>query len=96
MRKNLTTAGNRISKSEIGNNNHHRRNKSMYVFFISVIALGLVSVSLSLLATIANAQTTSDFTSGAKSTTTSNESGVKQMGICVVGAGGPCNNNNVR
>ena len=67
---------------------------SMFVFFISGIALSLVS--LSLLATIANAQTTSDFTSGAKSTTTSNESGVKQMGICVVGAGGPCNNNNVR
>ena len=92
VRKNLKTGGNHLSKSEIGNNNHHR-NKSMYVFFISVIALGLVSVSLSLLATIANAQTTSDFTSGAKSTTTSNESGVKQMGICEVGAGGPCNNN---
>ena len=95
VRKNLTTGGNHLSKSEIGNNNHHR-NKSMYVFFISVIALGLVLVSLSLLATIANAQTSSDFTSGAKSTT-SNESGVKQMGICEVGAGGPCNNyNNVR
>jgi hypothetical protein len=86
MRKNLTTEGNHISQLEVGNNNHH--NKSMFVFFISAIALGLVS--LSLLATIANAQTPSNSTSGAKSTT-SNESGVKQMGICVVGAGGPCN-----
>ena len=87
VRKNLTTEGNHISQLEVGNNNHH--NKSMFVFFISVIALGLVS--LSLLATIANAQTASpNFTSGAKSTS-SNESGVKQMGICVVGAGGPCN-----
>ena len=61
----------------------------MFVFFISGIALSLVS--LSLLATIANAQTPfSNSTSGAKSTS-SNETGVKQMGICVVGGGGPCN-----
>ena len=86
MRKNLTTGDNHISKSEVDNNNHH--NKSMLVFLFSVIALGLVS--LSLLATIANAQTSSNSTSGANSTT-SNETGVKQMGICVVGGGGPCN-----
>ena len=85
MRKNLTTGCNHISKSDVGNNNHH--NKSMLVFLFSMIALGLVS--LSLLATIANAQTPKS-TSGADSTS-SNEDGVKEMGICVIGAGGPCN-----
>ncbi|MFL6328681.1 MAG: hypothetical protein ACJ71K_08985 [Nitrososphaeraceae archaeon] len=39
--------------------------------------------------TMANAQVPSNSTSGTNST--SNETGVKQMGICQVGAGGPCN-----
>ena len=88
MRKNLTNGGNHLTKSEVGNNNHHLDNKNASVFLFSVIALSLVS--LSLLVPIANAQTPSNSTSGANSTA-GNETGVKQMGICVVGAKSPCN-----
>ena len=57
------------------------------MFLFSVIGLSLLSLSMS--ATMTNAQTSSNFTLGTNST--GNETGVKQMGICVVGAGGPCN-----
>jgi hypothetical protein len=83
--KNLTAGYDEyIIKSELVNHHHQ---KNMIIFLFSVIALTLVS--LFLLATIANAQTPKS-TSGADSTS-SNEDGVKQMGICVIGAGSPCN-----
>ncbi|MFL6331194.1 MAG: hypothetical protein ACJ705_09285 [Nitrososphaeraceae archaeon] len=74
----ISTTKNPMNK---GNNN------AMFVFLFSVIGLSLLSLSAS--ATMANAQAPSNTTSGTNST--SNETGVKQMGICQVGAGGPCN-----
>jgi hypothetical protein len=41
---------------------------------------------------MANAQTPSNSTAGTNSTT-SNETNVKQMGICQVGVKSPCNSN---
>src|SRR6187200_1677350 len=59
-------------------------NNAMVMFLFSVIGLGLLS--LSALDTMANAQTSSNSNLG-----TSNKNGAKEMGICVVGQGGPCN-----
>jgi len=74
----ISTTKNPMNK---GNNN------AMFVFLFSVIGLSLLSLSAS--ATMANAQGPSNTTSGTNST--SNETGVKQMGICVVGVESPCN-----
>jgi len=74
----ISTTKNPMNK---GNNN------AMFVFLFSVIGLSLLSLSAS--ATMANAQAPSNTTSGTNST--SNETGVKQMGICVVGVESPCN-----
>jgi hypothetical protein len=71
------------TKSEVGNNH----NNGMLVFLFSVIGLSLLS--LSVLATMANAQTSSNSTLGTNST--SNETGVKQMGICQIGVKSSCN-----
>jgi hypothetical protein len=62
-------------------------NNAVVMFLFSVIGLSLLS--LSLLATMVNAQTSSNSTSGTDST--SNKNGAKEMGICVVGEDGPCN-----
>jgi hypothetical protein len=78
--------GNFASRSVYRGNN----NNAMSMFLFSVIGLSLLSSVIS--ATLANAQpSSSDSTSGTDST--SNKNGVKEMGICVVGAGGPCNGN---
>ena len=74
----ISTTKNAMNK---GNNN------TMFVFLFSVIGLSLLSLSAS--ATMANAQAASNTTSGTNST--SNETGVKQMGICQVGVESPCN-----
>ena len=74
----ISTTKNPMNK---GNNN------PMFVFLFSVIGLSLLSLSAS--ATMANAQAASNTTSGTNST--SNETGVKQMGICQVGVESPCN-----
>jgi hypothetical protein len=74
----ISTTKNPMNK---GNNN------AMFLFLFSVIGLSLLSLSAS--ATMANAQAPSNTTSGTNST--SNETGVKQMGICVVGVESPCN-----
>jgi hypothetical protein len=60
---------------------------TMLMFLFSVIGLSLFSLSMS--ATMANAQTSSNSTLSTNST--SNETGVKQMGICIVGVKSPCN-----
>jgi hypothetical protein len=63
-------------------------NSAVLVFLFSVIALGLFSLSVS--AIMVNAQAPSNTTSGS-SNSTSNETGVKQMGICQEGVKSPCN-----
>jgi hypothetical protein len=63
-------------------------NSAMLMFLFSVIALGLFSLSVS--AVMVNAQAPSNTTSGS-SNSTSNETGVKQMGICQEGVKSPCN-----
>jgi hypothetical protein len=63
---------------------------TIFVLLLSAIALSLVSLSVSTI--LANAQPSpSNSSSGTNST--GNETNVKQMkmGICQVGAGGPCN-----
>ena len=60
-------------------------NNAMLMFLFSVIGLSLLSLYIS--ATMANAQVP---TSGTNSTT-SNQTSVKQMGICQVGVKSPCN-----
>ena len=56
------------------------------MFLFSIIGLGIVSLTIS--ATMVSAQTSNSTPSGNRA---SNETNVKQMGICLVGAGGPCN-----
>jgi hypothetical protein len=81
MRKNLTTGGNHITKSEVGNNNHHVHNKNTSVFLFSVIALSLVS--LSLLVPIANAQTPSNSTPGFFSIIENRPQGVRKSTLYI-------------
>jgi hypothetical protein len=57
------------------------------VFLFSVILLSLLSLSLSEI--MINVQAYSGSTSGNNGS--GNETRVTQMGICVVGVGGPCN-----
>jgi hypothetical protein len=90
MRKNLAIKSvnyiiDQITQSEIGNH------KSMCMFLFLVIGIGLLS-SLLVPTIMTNAQaysSASSTSSGGNST--SSGSGVREMGICVVGAGGPCN-----
>jgi hypothetical protein len=67
--------------------NKGNSNNVMFMFFLTVIGLSLLSLSVPTVMT--NAQAPSGSTSASNST--SNETHVTQMGICVVGAGGPCN-----
>jgi hypothetical protein len=71
------------------NKGDHTKTTSMLLF--SVIGLGLLS--LSIIVTMASAQTPPPFsnsTAGSNSTT-SNQTSVKQMGICQVDVKSPCN-----
>ena len=63
-------------------------NNKMFVCLFFII--GLCAFSLYLATITANAQQYSNSTSGSNNSTT-NETRVTRMGICVVGAGGPCN-----
>jgi hypothetical protein len=67
-----------------GNNNN-------VMFMLLFLVFGLSLLSLSVPTIMTNAQASSNTTSGSNST--SNETRVTQMGICQVGAGGPCNGN---
>ncbi len=62
-------------------------NNVLLMFLLSIIGLSIISLTIS--ATMVNAQTSSNSTSSGNRH--SNETNVKQMGICLVGAGGPCN-----
>jgi hypothetical protein len=68
--------------------NKYNSNSAMLMFLFSVIGLSLLSLSVS--AIMVNAQAPSNTTSGS-SNSTSNETGVKQMGICQEGVKSPCN-----
>jgi hypothetical protein len=66
----------------------NKRNSSkVFVFLFFIISLCVFSLYLSTITV--NAQLSSNSTSSSNSTT--NETRVTHMGICVVGAGGPCN-----
>jgi hypothetical protein len=67
--------------------NKGNSNNVMFMFFLTVIGLSLLSLSVPTVMT--NAQAPSGSTSASNSTI--NEAHITQMGICVVGAGGPCN-----
>ena len=72
--------------------NHHKKNVLKVLF--SVTALSLLSMSILTMTMTANAQPySSGSVSGTINSATSSTGGVTQMGICEVGAGGPCNNN---
>jgi hypothetical protein len=71
----------------VGKSVNKSNNNVLLMFLFSIIGLGIISLTIS--ATMVNAQTSSNSTSGGNRH--SNETNVKQMGICVVGAGGPCN-----
>jgi hypothetical protein len=67
--------------------NKGNNNNAMFTFLLSVIGLSLLSLSVPTIMT--NAQAPSNTTSGSNSS--SNETGVRQMGICVVGVVSTCN-----
>jgi hypothetical protein len=69
------------------------KNTCAILMFLFSVRLSLLS--LSILVIMANAQTPSNSTAGTNSTT-SNETNVKQMGICQVGVKSPCNSNSVQ
>lgn len=60
------------------------------IFVCLFFIIGLCAFSLYLSTILANAQPSSNSTSDSNNSTT-NETRVTRMGICVVGAGGPCN-----
>lgn len=62
-------------------------NNVLLVLLFSIIGVGIISLIIS--ATMANAQTSSNSMSGGNRA--SKETNAKQMGICLVGEGGPCN-----
>ena len=59
------------------------------IFICLFLIIGLCTFSLYLSTITVNAQPSSNSTSSSNNTT--NETRVTHMGICVVGAGGPCN-----
>jgi hypothetical protein len=63
----------------IGNSNN-----AILTYLFSVVVLSLLS--LSMMVTMANAQTTSSNSTSGNNSTTGNGTSVKQMGICQIGA----------
>src|SRR5919197_66595 len=79
----------------------NRNNNSIFVFLFLILGISFLSLSVSTTIMI-NAQSSSDSTSGSIGSSSKREGNNaidpkakentdKQMGICVVGAGGPCN-----
>ena len=66
----------------------NKGNSNKVLLFLFLI-IGLCAFSLYLSTIMVNAQLSPNSTSNSNSTT--NETRVTHMGICVVGAGGPCN-----
>ena len=95
MRKNLRTGGSHnhhITKSDVENHHKKKMSSSMFMCLFSFSALALSLLSLSILALTVNAQPYSlspvSSTHSAGSRSSSEDT---QMGICVLGVGGPCN-----
>jgi hypothetical protein len=93
VRQNPTAECEHTSKSEVGNNNNHHKN--IIVFMSSFLIIG-VTLLLSSTTIMINAQAYSPTAGSITNISNNNTSGTgttgaKQMGICVVGAGGPCN-----
>ena len=65
------------------------RNTRLMVLF-PIIAMSLLSISVSTMA-VQNAQAYPSGSLSAANNNSSSTNGVTQMGICEVGAGGPCN-----
>jgi hypothetical protein len=76
-----------ITQSQTGNRHHH---ENTCMFICLVIGIGLLS--LLLVPTLTMRTTVQAYSSGGIDNTNSG-TGIKEMGICVVGAGGPCNGN---
>lgn len=92
MRKNLKTGCNHldIMKSDI-EIHHNKKKSSMIICLFSFSAIALSLLSLSILALTENAQPYSPSLVSNTKSVSSKSSGDTQMGICVVGASGPCN-----
>jgi hypothetical protein len=60
-----------------------------FTFLVSAISVSLISLSVS--AIIVNVQAYSAGSTPSSSSSTGSDTHVAEMGICVVGAGGPCN-----
>ena len=75
---------------------YSKNNNAMFMLLFALIGLSLLS--LSMLATMASAQASSNSRPGSSSNrnSTSNDTSLKQMGICQVGAKSPCNGNSVQ
>jgi hypothetical protein len=73
-----------ININETLNNNKHTKPKYAIAIIATILIIGVSVLSLSISTIMMNAQASSDGISGSRT-------GVTQMGICQVGAGGPCN-----
>jgi hypothetical protein len=93
VRQNLTAECDHTNKSEVGNNNNnYHKNIIIFMFLFLIIGITLISSSITIKI---NAQAYSSTAAGSINNISNNNTigttGAKQMGICVVGAGGPCN-----
>ena len=92
VRQNPSAECEHTSKSGVGNNNNHHKNIIICMFLFLIIGITLLSSSTTIMI---NAQAYSSTAAGSitniSNNNTSGTTGAKQMGICVVGAGGPCN-----
>ena len=83
-------------KEKVVNNIHHQDKISTFIFLFSVMMLSVLAISLSVSTLAVNAQQpyspSPSSVFGANSNDTGDTAGVTKMGICEVGAGGPCNN----
>jgi hypothetical protein len=78
-----------IMKSDI--ENHHKKSNGMIMFLFSFSAIALSLLPLSTLTLTVNTQPYSPSPVSSTNSASSRNSGDTQMGICVAGAGGPCN-----
>jgi hypothetical protein len=91
VKQNLTAVCEHISKSEVGNNNNNHHKNITFMFLFLIIGITLLSSSTTIMINAQAYLPTAGSLTSISNNNTSGTSGVKQMGICVVGAGGPCN-----
>ena len=81
---------NKMSTRKRPPNRSNNITRVMFTFLVSAISLSLLSLSVSSI--IVNAQAHSaGSTPSSDSSSTGSDTHVTEMGVCVVGAGGPCN-----